>query len=92
MEKLCWKGSMTADMPSRASYLVYIEWRVNLSQLSQIMTFIEYFLQILRSYFTPYKHRDFTGTVLWYYITDPGLPVLWNVTKTTSTTVFVWEF
>ena len=25
------------------------------------------FLQILRSYFTPYKHCDFTGTVLWYY-------------------------
>ena len=32
---LCWKGSMTADMPSRASYLVYIEWRVNWSKLSQ---------------------------------------------------------
>ena len=31
------------------------------------MTFIEYFQQILRSYFTPYKHCDFTGTVLWYY-------------------------
>ena len=35
VEKLCWKGSMTADMPSRASYLVYIEWRVNWSKLSQ---------------------------------------------------------
>ena len=25
MEKLCWKGSMTAEMPSRASYLAYVE-------------------------------------------------------------------
>ena len=34
-KKLCWKGSMTAEMPSRASYLMYydIVWRVNLSKL-----------------------------------------------------------
>ena len=85
MEKLCWKGSMTADMPSHASYLVYIEWRVNLSKLSQKpvwtlrttttnprVSFIDLYWVFptnLRSYFTPYKHCVFTGTVLWYYHT-----------------------
>ena len=35
-KKLCWKGNMAAEMPSRASYLVYyFVWRVNLSKLSQ---------------------------------------------------------
>ena len=34
-KKLCWKGSIAAEMPSRASYLVYyIVWTVNLSKLS----------------------------------------------------------
>ena len=34
-EKLWWKGSMAAEMPSRASYIVYyVVWRMNLSKLS----------------------------------------------------------
>ena len=33
--KLCWKKSLAAEMPPRASYFVYyIVWRVNLSKLS----------------------------------------------------------
>ena len=33
--KRCWKGSMAAEMSSRASYFVYyIVWRVNLNKLS----------------------------------------------------------
>ena len=33
---LCWKGSIAAEMPSRASYPVYcILWRLNLRKLSQ---------------------------------------------------------
>ena len=34
-KKLCWKGSMVAEMPYRVSYLVYydIVWRVNLRKL-----------------------------------------------------------